>query len=412
MSIFDSMEAVFPTPQGCVKEINEQTLFILLEYFSMFSKKIFFPWILEKIATFADYLDNYYQLTTTFFLFMNTKLQLFCAIILCFTIGRNTAFSADNGMSIRQTTNREVKSNTANIAYDEVATRSTLSANEITQVELSIVKSLLDNKGLGFPKPNAKSRINLKRIYDAPKKYTKEDLQKARQEYIDDTDVEKPEHGKRYTIKFYGYDQHAFLLDYSNGKVSTREFKSGQVPNESACFTAHVFENGKVAFQTVDKKWLGYPIQMPAPDWLKDFAPNGVTNKLDEATNGLELQKAGKGNHVKSENFLNLFGKFYIKSKRGTRVNNNEDVQGIWVLKTSDNTFDGASDPYYNETFSSVILIEQVKGTAGIQQIDTAAKRISENKIYTLSGQRIFVEKLSELQRGIYIVNGKKLLVQ
>ena len=103
---------------------------------------------------------------------MNTKLQLFCAIILCFTIGRNTAFSADNGMSIRQTTNREVKSNTANIAYDEVATRSTLSANEITQVELSIVKSLLDNKGLGFPKPNAKSRINLKRIYDAPKKYT------------------------------------------------------------------------------------------------------------------------------------------------------------------------------------------------------------------------------------------------
>ena len=48
MSIFDSMEAVFPTPQGCVKEINEQTLFILLEYFSMFSKKIFFPMDFRK----------------------------------------------------------------------------------------------------------------------------------------------------------------------------------------------------------------------------------------------------------------------------------------------------------------------------------------------------------------------------
>ena len=381
--------------------------------FQYSAKKIFlFAWILEKIATFVDYLNNYYQLTTTFFLFMNTKLQLFCAIILCFTIGRNTALAADNGMSIRQTTIREVKSNSANIAYDAVATRSTESVNEITQVELSIVKSLLDNKGLGFPKTNAKSRINLQRIYDAPKKYTREDLTKARTEYIDETDVERPEHGKRYTIKFYDYDQHAFLLDYSNGKVSTREFKSGQVPNESACFTAHVFPNGKIAFETIDKKYLSYPTKTPAPDWLKDFSPNGVTNKLDEAANGLELQKAGKGPHVKSGNFLNLFGKFYIKSKRGTLVNNNEEVQGIWVLKTSDNTFEGASDPYYDETFSSVILIEQVKVTTGIQQIETTAKRTSENKIYTLSGQRVFVEKLSDLPRGIYIVNGKKLLVQ
>ena len=46
---------------------------------------------------------------------MNTKLQLFCAIILCLTIGRNTAFSADNGMSIQKTSNVEVKSNPANI---------------------------------------------------------------------------------------------------------------------------------------------------------------------------------------------------------------------------------------------------------------------------------------------------------
>ena len=53
-----------------------------------------------------------------------------------------------------------------------------------------------------------------------------------------------------------------------------------------------------------------------------------------------------------------------------------------------------------------------VKVTTGIQQIETTAKRTSENKIYTLSGQRIFVKKLSELPRGIYIVNGKKLLVQ
>ena len=36
--------------------------------FQYSAKKIFlFAWILEKIAIFADYLNNYYQLTTTFF---------------------------------------------------------------------------------------------------------------------------------------------------------------------------------------------------------------------------------------------------------------------------------------------------------------------------------------------------------
>ncbi|MGF0098982.1 hypothetical protein ACQRD6_11680 [Prevotella sp. SGI.027] len=110
--------------------------------FQCSAKKIFlFAWILEKIATFADYLNNYYQLTTTFFLFMNTKLQLFCAILLCLVIKWNAVFAADNGKSIRQTTNREVKADPTNIAYDAVATRSTESVNEITQVELSIVKS-------------------------------------------------------------------------------------------------------------------------------------------------------------------------------------------------------------------------------------------------------------------------------
>ena len=343
---------------------------------------------------------------------MNTKLQLFCAIILCFIIGRNTAFAADNGMSIQKTTNVEVKSNPANIAYDAVATRSTTNSSEIPELELQLVKLLLSHEGVGYPKSNSKKRIALKNIYETPKKHTIKELLQARQDFLNDTDVEMPVNGKRYTIKFYEYSQKTFLLDYSSGKVSTREFAVGEVPNESACFTARVFSNGKVAFETVDKKWLSYPTKTPAPSWLKDFAPNGVTSKLDEAANGLELQKAGQAAHVKFENPLNLFGKFYIKSKRGTHTSTNQAVQGIWVLKTSDNTFDGASDPYYNETFSSVILIQPVTVTTGIQQIETTVKRPSENKIYTLSGQRVFVEKLSDLPRGIYIVNGKKLLVQ
>lgn len=343
---------------------------------------------------------------------MNTKLQLFCAILLCFVIKWNAVFAAGHDIGIQKATTKEIKSDPVNVVYDAVATRSTTNSSEITELELSLVKLLLTHEGLGYPKANAKSRIALKNICDAPKKYTKDQLLQARQDFLNDTDVEMPVNGKRYTIKFYGIGQDVFLLDYSGGKVSTRKTTQGQLPDESACFTAHVLKNGRVAFETVDKKWLSYPTKTPGPSWLKDYAPNGVTDKLDEAANGLELQKAGKGEHVDLGNPLNLFGKFFIKSKRGTDANSYAEVQGYWLLNTKNNTFDGAGDPYYSEELSSVMLIEPVTKTTDIRQSERTLKRTSENKIYTLSGQRVFVEKLSDLPRGIYIVNGKKLLVQ
>ncbi|WP_456077210.1 hypothetical protein [Hoylesella timonensis] len=344
---------------------------------------------------------------------MNTKLQLFCAIILCFTIKGNAVFAAGHDIGMQEATTKEIKSDPVNVVYDAVTTRSTESGNVIQPNDLILPKLLLTFEGVGYPKANAQSRIALRKICDAPKNYTKGDLETARQAYLDDDDVEKPEHGKRYTIKFFDHNpQKTFLLDYLNGKLATHEVTARQLPDESACFTAHVLKNGKVAFKTIDNKWLSYPVKTPAPTWLTNFSVNGVTDELDEYVNGLELQRARTGANAQTTNVLNLFGKFFIKSKRGTHADSYAEVLGYWVLKTSDNTFDGASDPYYNENFSSVILIEPVKVTNGIQQIDTAAKRTSENKIYTLSGQRVFVEKLSDLPRGIYIVNGKKLLVQ
>ena len=343
---------------------------------------------------------------------MNTKLQLFCAIILCLVIKWNAVFAAGHDIGMQKTATKEIKSDPANVAYDAMTTRSTENGNVIQSSDLILPNMLLNYKGVGYPKAKAQSRIALRRICDAPTNYTKEELEKARQAYLDDDDVEMPEDGKRYTIKFFDYNQKTFLLDYLNGKLSTHEVTANQLPDESACFTAHVLKNGKVAFETIDNKWLSYPVKTPAPTWLTGFSVNGVTDEWDEYVNGLELQRAHTGANAQTKYILNFFGNFFIKSKRGTHANSYAEVLGYWVLNTKNNTFDGAGDPYYAEEFSSVILIEPVTKTTGIQQIEAAAKRTSENKIYTLSGQRVFVEKLSDLPRGIYIVNGKKLLVQ
>ncbi len=343
---------------------------------------------------------------------MNTKLQLFCAIFLCLVIKWNAVFAVGNGIGMQKTAGKDIKSHSANVAYDAVAIHSTGSGNEIQQTELVTVQLLLSYKGVGCPKADAKSRIALTNIYNAPQNHTKEELDKARQAYLDDDDVEMPEDGKRYTFKFFDSNQKRFLLDYLNGKLSTHEITPSQLPDESACFTAHVLQNGKIAFKTIDNKWLSYPVMTPAPTWLTNFSVNGVTDELDEYVNGLELQRARTGANAQTTNVLNLFGKFFIKSKRGTHADSYAEVLGYWLLNTKNNTFDGAGDPYYSEELSSVILIEPVTKTTDIRQSERTLKRTSENKIYTLSGQRVFVEKLSDLQRGIYIVNGKKLLVQ
>lgn len=343
---------------------------------------------------------------------MNTKLQLFCAIFLCLVIKWNAVFAAGNGIGMQKATTKEIKSDPVNVVYDAVTTRSTESGNEIQPTDLAIVKLLLSYKGVGYPKANANSRIALTNIYNAPQNHSKEELEKARQAYLDDNDVEMPEDGKRYTIKFFDYNQKTFLLDYLDGKLATHEVTASQLPDESACFTAHVLEKGKVAFKTIDNKWLSYPVKTPAPTWLTGFSVNGVTDKLDEYVNGLELQRARTGANAQTSFVLNLFGKFFIKSKRGTDANSYAEVLGYWLLNTKNNTFDGAGDPYYAEELSSVILIEPVTKTTDIRQSERTLKPTSENKIYTLSGQRIFVKKLSDLPRGIYIVNGKKLLVQ
>ena len=343
---------------------------------------------------------------------MNTKLQLFCAILLCFAIKWNAVFAAGHDIGMQKTTTKEIMSDPANVAYDAMTTRSTENGNVIQPSDLILPNMLLNYKGVGYPKANAQSRTALRKICDAPTNYTKEELEKARQAYLDDDDVEMPEDGKRYTIKFFGYNQKTFWLDYLNGKLATHEVTASQLPDESACFTAHVLKNGKVAFKTIDNKWLSYPVKTPAPTWLTGFSVNGVTDEWDEYVNGLELQKARTGANVQTSFVLNLFGKFFIKSKRGTHANSYAEVQGYWLLNTKSNTFDGAGDPYYSEELSSVMLIEPVTKTTDIRQSERTLKRTSENKIYTLSGQRVFVEKLSDLPRGIYIVNGKKLLVQ
>lgn len=296
-------------------------------------------------------------------------------------------------------------------SYDPTVPRPTKTADPILQTDLGTAHYLLGFKGVGYPKADAESRTRLQSIYQTPAKYNKNQLYAAIRKYVNDANVELPEDGMLYTLKFVSKDKQAFLLDYTDGKIATRQLTTDETPGASAKFKAHVLPNGKLAFETMDGKYLSYPTKTPAPSWLTNFSTSGVTDGLDEDANALDLQKAAEGSHIESSGILDLFGNFFIHSKRGNSTDNQQKVMGYWVMNTQDNTFDGAGDPFLTDKFTSMLRIEYKGKPTGIQQVDGDAAK-DTGAIYNLSGQRMDTDRLSELKPGVYIVNGRKMVVR
>lgn len=267
-------------------------------------------------------------------------------------------------------------------SYDATVKRPTEDANAIQYSDLTKVTQLLGHKGVGFPLADAESRELLAKIYDAPANYNKAELEQAVQQFVEEVNVEKPQNGLLYVVKFVGKDGKTYLVDYADGKLSAKPIAEGQAPERSAAFKAHVLAKGKVAFETMDGKFLCYPTQLPAPQDLTGYHVGGVTNQLDEADNGLDLQKATASGKVESTEALDRFGKFYICSKRGNRTDNQQEALGFWTLDTQANAFNNADVPFLNDLLTSLVVVERMILPLG-KQVTTLAE-VDPNKAYAL----------------------------
>ena len=67
--------------------------------------------------------------------------------------------------------------------------------------------------------------------------------------------------------------------------------------------------------------------------------------------------------------------------------------------------FDGAGDAFYNENFTSAFRVEEVEVATAIE--DVKVENV-EQVIYDLTGRKVN----AITAKGVYIVNGKKVLVK
>ena len=170
-------------------------------------------------------------------------------------------------------------------------------------------------------------------------------------------------------------------------------------------------------------------------DHLADYKPyfdrvvldlQGSANSYDATYCDLTLEKLTAGGHVAAKSNAELFGLMTLKGMRYSR--NSYSYFAI----SPNGAFDGANEPYFDNSYSSAILIELVNAqpadfvigsgdeeeedddfeeesweeSTGIETVEKATK--AETPVYDLMGRRVTV-----LVKGkIYIKNGKKFIAK
>ncbi|MBQ2787605.1 MAG: hypothetical protein IJF00_06585, partial [Bacteroidaceae bacterium] len=158
------------------------------------------------------------------------------------------------------------------------------------------------------------------------------------------------------------------------------------------------------SFKTGDDKYLVYHSNYNGVNWLRDNGnTTGFQDGKDEMTH-IKLEKLVPSSYVVAQP-ADVFGCLAWNSYRGWHATNNVWSNGYVVILSNGTNYDGASAPFWNDGYTSAFRVEEyVEGETAIEEIKTVEYH---NGIYDLTGRRI-----ENPTKGIYIINGKKVLVK
>ena len=255
---------------------------------------------------------------------------------------------------------------------DVEASLATLNSDATPEL-IEEAKAALLTEGLGYPAAAPRAALQAAiETAEATPAGNGTMLEEAIAAYYAATDVVLPEAGKTYTFTAIGTDVELYL--YNNaGTLSIAENVGEELP-ESAHFVCEIDANGKYSFKTADGNYyFAYPT-IGGKDWLNEESVTGL-----EATKtvvcSFDIEKIVYGGNVAVDNY-SLFGLVAFKGLRGIRVDNGADEPGYIVVKHSENIFDGAGAPFFNENFTSAFRIDEVAEPA--EPISVVAHEIME----------------------------------
>ena len=277
--------------------------------------------------------------------------------------------------------------------------------SEETIALIATAKEILEITGIGYPaeSPRATLKAAIEAAEANPTKSEGSKLEAALQAYIATEDVVLPSDGKTYTITMVTKNGNNFYLNYTGSDIKVTSRNEDELP-ATAHFNCEENGDGTVTLSTTDGKYLVYHSKYAGVSWLQGGGDtDGLQETKDDMTN-IKFAKMANGGNVSAESNEQVFGLLTWYSKRGYDVNKNKDTYGYVVIKADGSDYDGADAPFWNQNFSSAFLVEEVENNSGIENVTSDNEN---NAIYDLQGRRV----VSPV-KGIYIINGNKVLVK
>ena len=291
-----------------------------------------------------------------------------------FIAASGSTISADDlaaGTVEGYTSNVSVDASTKTITVTYAADFTTWTSN------LNEAKAVLASKRIGYPVETSTAYATFKSALDELSKTTAENLTSAKFTELEtavsafklSTDnIRMPEDGKAYTITAVSK---AGVKSYMNYAASGYTLKSTDAADnssypETAKFVCHKLENGKYVFVNNDGKFLTYKGGYNA-------AVNGNKGYTDGYTK-VEYSYTDKAGASQTTSF---YPQLFTLSKLANgsnasgvddaylcllsqRANNDNAANNVYYVIKSNSNFDAGSAPYFNDTYSSAFLFEEV----------------------------------------------------
>ena len=243
--------------------------------------------------------------------------------------------------------------------------------------KLNEAKAVLASKRIGYPVESSTAYAAFKSTLDELSKTTAENLTSAKIAELETAvstfklssdNIRMPEDGKAYTITAVSK---AGVKSYMNYAASGYTLKKTDAADnssypETAKFVCHKLENGKYVFVNNDGKFLTYKGGYNA-------AVNGNKGYTDGYTK-VEYSYTDKAGASQTTSF---YPQLFTLSKLANgsnasgvddaylcllsqRANNDNAANNVYYVIKSNSNFDAGSAPYFNDTYSSAFLFEEV----------------------------------------------------
>lgn len=275
---------------------------------------------------------------------------------------------------------------------------------------LEKARALLGMTGVGYPSATAAERATLDEAVAKAEQEVNaaadisremvEEMNASIDDFVATDDIQLPEEGKTYTITCVAKSGLRSYMYYDAANdcynlAATDETTNAGYPATAKLTCSLGQEAGKFNFRDADGRYLVYRGATTGGSSNGYNANKGYAPEYAQQAE-LTVEKL-KGANV-SAKAEEIFGRVAMWG-----VRNDPAKKGYFVVKNA-TAYDGAGDAYYNDTFSSALLLEETELPDGIGRIGAETTATS---LYDLQGRRV-----EQAGKGIYIAAGKKIIVK